>query len=574
MNVLRWLVKALAWLGVTAAVWLVVAGAGVAYIVHRYAADLPDFARLADYQPPTVTRIHAADGRLLAEYAHEKRVFVPISAIPAMVKQAFVSAEDKSFYEHPGIDPVGIARAAIDNFKALGTGQRPQGASTITQQVAKNFLLTNEVSIERKIKEAILALRIGAPHQGPHPRALSQRNFPQSPLVWRAAAASAISTGARRADLAEVLLAALPKAPSTYDLTGRGAGARPPRLRARPAPGRRGDHPGRARGGDRRAAGHRSRDSIDYAGPISSPIRRQLVREFGEDGFYQGGLSVRTTVDPELQAKADAALRQGLAAYDRERQGWRGPLGVVDLAATPEWPAAVAAFDPGFEVEPWRIALVLEAGRGTAAIGFADGSTGSLALADVRWATPELGEGEFGPPVDAVTDVLAPGDLVVVEWVTGGEAGERWALRQRPSVEGALVALDPHTGRVLAMSGLQLRQSQFNRATQAYRQPGSAFKPFVYLAALENGFTPASIILDAPLVIDQGPDLPVWKPENYSDNFYGPSTLRVGVEKSRNLMTVRLAREIGMDKVVDVARRFGIDAPGTSLAALGALMST
>ncbi len=579
MSVLRWLVKALAWLGVTAAVWLVVAGAGVAYIVHRYAADLPDFARLADYQPPTVTRIHAADGRLLAEYAHEKRVFVPVDAIPAMVKQAFISAEDKSFYEHFGIDPVGIARAAIDNFKALGTGQRPQGASTITQQVAKNFLLTNEVSLERKIKEAILALRIEQAFTKDRilELYLNEIFLGRRSYGVAAAALSYFDKALDELTLAEAaFLAALPKAPSTYDPD------RAPEL----ARGRR-DYvldrmlaDGAITQADHDAAVAeplvtRSRDSIDYARAdfFTEDVRRQLVQEFGEDGFYQGGLSVRTTVDPELQGLADAALRRGLATYDRERQGWRGPLGSLDLAAAADWPAAVASFDPGFEIAPWRVALVREASRGSAAIGFADGSTASLALADVRWATPETGPGEFGPPVEAVTDVLAPGDLIAVEWVEDGEAGGKWALRQRPSVEGALVALDPHTGRVLAMSGgFSFRQSQFNRATQAYRQPGSAFKPFVYLAALENGFTPASIILDAPLVIDQGPGLPVWKPENYSDNFYGPSTLRVGVEKSRNLMTVRLAREIGMDKVVDVARRFGIDRGlGTNLAAsLGA----
>ena len=579
MSILRWLVKAMAWLGVTAAVWLVVAGAGVAYIVHRYAADLPDFARLADYQPPTVTRIHAADGRLLAEYAHEKRVFVPVDAIPAMVKQAFISAEDKNFYSHFGVDPVGIVRAAVDNLKALGTGQRPQGASTITQQVAKNFLLTNEVSLERKIKEAILALRIEQAFTKDRilELYLNEIFLGRRSYGVAAAALSYFDKALDELTLGEAaFLAALPKAPSTYD-PDRAPGLA--RARRDYVLDRMLDDGAITRAEHDAAIAEplvtRSRDSVDYARAdfFTEDVRRQLVREFGEDGFYQGGLSVRTTVDPELQGLADAALRRGLAAYDRERQGWRGPLGTLDLAATADWPAAVASFDPGFAIDPWRVALVREAGRGSAEIGFADGTTAPLALAQVRWATPELGQGEFGPPVEAVSDVLAPGDLIAVEWVTDDEGNGKWALRQRPSVEGALVALDPHTGRVLAMSGgFSFRQSQFNRVTQAYRQPGSAFKPFVYLAALENGYTPASIILDAPLVIDQGPGLPVWKPENYSDSFYGPSTLRVGIEKSRNLMTVRLARAIGMDKVVDVAHRFGIDRGlGTNLAAaLGA----
>jgi penicillin-binding protein 1A len=262
-------------------------------------------------------------------------------------------------------------------------------------------------------------------------------------------------------------------------------------------------------------------------------------------------------------------LRHGLAAYDRDRQGWRGPLGSLDLAALgDDWQPALAGFDPGFELDDWRLALVLEAGSSEARIGLVDGSTATLPFATMRWATPELAPGEFGRRPEAASDVVAPGDVIVVEQVTDAE-GTRWALRQRPSVEGALVALDPHTGRVLAMSGgFSFRQSQFNRATQAYRQPGSSFKPFIYLTALENGFTPSSIILDAPLVIDQGPGLPVWKPENYSDTFYGPSTLRTGIEKSRNLMTVRLAREVGMDKVQALARRFGIDRGlGTNLAA-------
>lgn len=563
---LRWLTKAVSWVVVTAALWLVVGGGVVAWVFQHYGEDLPDYASLADYQPPTVTRIHAGDGRLLAEYAHERRVFVPISAIPPLVRQAFVSAEDKNFYSHPGIDLLGIARAAYENFQALGTNRRPQGASTITQQVAKNFFLTNEVSLERKIEEAILAFRIEQTFSKDRilELYLNEIFLGRRSYGVAAAALTYFDKALDELTLAEAaFLAALPKAPSTYD----------PDRNPETALGRRNYVLGRllddgAIGRDEHALARatpietRSRDSIDYARAdfFTEEVRRQLVRELGEDGFYQGGLSVRTTVDPRLQSLADRVLRRGLAAYDRDRQGWRGPLGTLDLAAAGDgWAKALAAFDPGFELYDWRLAVVHEARRGEAVIGFADGGTASLPFSGMAWATPELGQGAFGRRPETASDLVKPGDVIVVEAVEA-EGGTRWALRQRPTVEGALVALDPHTGRVLAMAGgFSFRQSQFNRATQAYRQPGSSFKPFIYLAALENGFTPSSIILDAPLVIDQGPGLPLWKPENYSEEFYGPSTLRVGIEKSRNLMTVRLAREIGMASVQDLARRFGVD---------------
>jgi penicillin-binding protein 1A len=317
----------------------------------------------------------------------------------------------------------------------------------------------------------------------------------------------------------------------------------------------------------------RSRSAEEYAWApfFTEEIRRQLVERYGEEGFYEGGLSVRTTVDPRLQAVADRALRDGLAAYERRYRGWRGPLANIDMAGDDGWQDHLEAFDPGFELLAMQLAVVIELDAEKATIGLSDGTRASIPLSQMKWARREHEDGTLGPAVTRPADVVARGDIILVEAVGEGDA-RVYALRQRPAVEGAVVAINPHTGQVLALSGgFSFRQSQFNRATQALRQPGSSFKPFVYLAALENGYTPASIVLDAPITIDQGPGLPKWRPENYSERFYGPSTLRLGIEKSRNLMTVRLALDIGMDAIIDVARRFGIDRglQGNPASALG-----
>ncbi len=555
------LFRLIARLALTSLVLLLLAGGGLAYLVWRYGQDLPDYRQLADYRPPTVTRIHAGDGRLLAEYAREKRVFVPASAIPARVKNAFVAAEDKNFYRHFGVDPLGILRAVIDNVRRLRENRRPVGASTITQQVAKNFLLSNEVSIERKIKEAILAIRMERAFTKEHilELYLNEIFLGRRSYGVAAAALNYFDKSLDELTIGEAaFLAGLPKAPSRYD----------PERNPEAAYQRRDYVIGRMledgyiTSGEAAAAREeplvlrrRAATEIARADFFVEEVRRRLVERFGEAGFYEGGLSVRATVLPRLQEIADRALRDGLAAYDRRRGGWRGPLGRIALAGGEDWRPALAGFDPGFELLHWRKAVVLETGPGKAMLGFADGATGELPLQGLAWARPRDADGRLGAEPKRVSDVLAAGDVVVVEAAEDGS----WVLRQRPEVEGALVAMDPHTGRVLAMSGgFSFRQSQFNRATQAKRQPGSAFKPFVYLAALEAGMTPASIVLDAPIVVDQGPGLPKWKPANYSDRFYGPSTLRLGLEKSRNLMTVRLAQEIGMERIIDVADRFGI----------------
>ncbi len=572
---------------------LAVIGAGGAlYLLHRYGSDLPDYRQLADYQPPTVTRIHAADGRLMAEYAQEKRIFVPVEAIPKRLIQAFLAAEDKNFYSHPGIDPLGILRAALTNLGHFGENRRPVGASTITQQVAKNFLLSGEVSLSRKIKEALLAFRI-------------ERAFTKDQILElylneiylgvgsygvAAAALNYFDKSLDELTIAEAaFLAGLPKAPSWYN----------PARRPEAAEARRNWVIGRMldlgfidRADAEHALAeplvmrHRAPTEIVTADYFTEAVRRQLVEQHGENFLYQGGLSIRTSLSPSLQAVADQALRHGLMAYDR-RHGWRGPKS--HLADTENWAGQLVALDHSDGLDSWRLAAVLATGAEGAVLGLEDGSQALLPLAEMTWARRAIGDEQLGPEVTATDQVVQPGDVVWVEPLGGPDvtvAGTdvavatsdnaelaRVTLRQPPEIEGAVVVLDPHTGRVLAMSGgFSYAQSVFNRATQALRQPGSALKPFVYLAGLESGLTPSSILLDAPIVIDQGPGLGKWKPANYSGHFYGPSTLRLGLEKSRNLMTVRLAQATGMDRVAEMVHRFGIDR-GMNLnlaAALGA----
>lgn len=540
----------------------VVAAGGVAvWALQEYGGDLPDYRQLAEYAPPTVTRIHAGDGRLLAEYARERRVFVPIGAIPERVKQAFIAAEDQHFYSHPGIDVLGIVRAAVGNIERLQSNLRPQGASTITQQVAKNFFLDNEVSLGRKLKEALLAWRIEQAFSKDHILELYLNEIYLGNRSYGVAAAALnyFDKSLDQLTISEAAyLAGLPKAPSRYD----------PRREPEAARERRDYVIGRmlqdgyieaAEAAEARAEAlmvrSRAPAEVARADFFTETVRRQLVDRFGEEGFYEGGFSVRATVQPKLQAISDRALRHGLTSYDR-RHGWRGALGRIEVEG--DWKARLEAFDPGFELDDWQLAVVLATGAKDASIGLADGGTATLPLAEMSWARRVDGRGRMGPKVQKPSQVVAAGDVIVVERIEG-EAGPRWTLRQRPAVEGAVVALDPHTGRVLALSGgFSFRQSKFDRATQARRQPGSSFKPFVYLAALEDGFTPASVVVDGPISFDMGPGLGVWKPQNYSEQYYGPSTLRLGLEKSRNLMTVRLAMDIGMDKVVDVARRFDI----------------
>ena len=541
--------------------------AGGLYALWEYGRELPEYRQLATYEPPTVTRIHAGDGRLLAEYATEKRVFVPIEAVPRRIIDAFLAAEDSQFYSHPGVNVLSIVRATAQNIMNYFGGKRLVGASTITQQVAKNFLLTNEVSIERKIKEAILAFRIERAFTKDRILELYLNEIYLGFGSYGVAAASLNYFNKALADLTvaeAAYLAALPKAPNNYH----------PITRYKDAVRRRDwvigrmlnegfideDEADLARSSTL-LVHTREETEIADAPYFAEEVRRELIARYGEDRLYGGGLSVRATLDPGLQAIADAVLRQGLVTYDR-RHGWRGPIGRIEVGAG--WVERLEAIERPGGLVPWRLAVIFNVAPEEAEIGLSDGDTGTIPLAEVKWARPWLEGQRIGASIKRVGDVLEVGDVVAVELVAETDEGEAYpeetyGLRQIPEVQGALVALDPHTGRVLAMSGgFSPETSEFNRVTQAMRQPGSAFKPFVYVSALESGFTPATVLLDAPFVLDQGPGLGKWKPANYTNKFYGPSTMRLGIEKSRNLMTVRLAQKVGMERIVEYAVRFGV----------------
>ena len=541
---------------------------GLAFLFYRYGQDLPDYKQLVDYEHPVATRVHAANGQLLAEYAKERRAFVPVDAMPNRVVNAFLSAEDKNFFNHPGLDFLGIVRAFIANIGHLARNDRLEGASTITQQVAKNFLLTNEVSVERKVKEAILAFRIE--------KALSKERILELYLnkIYlgygsygvAAAALNYFDKSLYELSLSELaFIAGLPKAPNNYH----------PIKNHKLAFDRRNWVLGRLFIDGRIS-------SMDLAEAIKQPLvvkeprkteffladyfleetRRFLINKFGSNALYEGGLSVRTSLSPVLQNIADQALRMGLIRYDK-KYGWRGAIGRIDQLDN--WEQQLSSIDRVPGQAYWKLAVVLELTDKTAGIGLKDGTRGVIPLSRMKWAREQLDNRKKGSRVTRPADVLEIGDVVLVERISideieaAGSFDNVFDLRQIPEVSGAIVAMNPHTGRVYAMTGgYSFDMSEFNRATQAKRQPGSAFKPFVYLAALDEGFTPSTLVLDAPFVIDQGYGLGKWKPANYTKKFYGPSPMRLGVEKSRNLMTVRLAQTIGIDKIVSYAQKFDV----------------
>jgi len=559
----------------------IVAAAGLFW---HYSKDLPDYSQLQDYEPPVMTRVHASDGALLAEIASQRRLYLPIQAIPKLVSNAFIAAEDKNFYEHGGLDFTGIARAVMSYAQNYGSNRRPQGASTITQQVAKNFLLSNEVSFDRKIKEALLSLRIERTYTKDKILELYLNEIYLGFSAYGVAAASLLyfDKSVHELTIAEAAyLAALPKGPNNYH---------PFRQRDRAIERRNyvidrmvEDRYISAQDGEKAkkeplAVTQRPTGAHVFAAEyFAEEVRREIYERYGEKKLYEGGLSVRTTLDPKLQVMARKALADGLVRYD-EAQGYRGPITRIDISG--DWGVNLAKVNSLSDIAPWRLAVVLETSDQSARVGLQpirepggaiskERLVGIVPLDAVKWAKPAAGHDRF-KNIQRVNQVLQPGDVVYVE---PGKDANQYRLRQLPEVSGAIVAMDPSTGRVLAMvGGFSFDQSQFNRATQALRQPGSTFKPFVYAAALDNGYTPSSIVIDAPLEIDQGPGMGSWRPENYGGKFYGPKPLRFGIELSRNVMTVRLAQDVGMPLIAEYAKRFGVydDLPPYLSFALGA----
>lgn len=536
----------------------------------KISQDLPDYHQLSDYAPPVTTRLYAGDGQLLMEYAAQKRLFVPENQIPDKVKNAFIAAEDKNFYNHSGIDFIGIARAVLVNLKNFGSGRRPSGASTITQQVAKNFFLSSEVSILRKIKEAILSVRMEQAFTKEHILELYLNEIYLGNRAYGVAAAALNYFGKplNELELEEIAyLAALPKGPNNYN----------PKTKYDNAIARRNWVLGRmqedgyiseeeaeiAKAKPLKVV-DRSGEFVKNADYFSEEVRREIQKEFGEDALYEGGLIVRTTLDPHLQDIATRVFREEIKNYDI-RHGYRGPISHWDDASTYNEKLEKAEYPQGSEKD-WEIAVVTGVNEKEAVIRTKSGALGSIPYELVKWARKNLPEQRIGNTPKNVKEVLQEGDVILVEKISPAEAKKKkvttdsYYLRQIPNVNGGLIAMDPHTGKVLAIvGGYDFKLSQFNRVIQARRQTGSSFKPIVYLTALENGYSPTDLILDAPFVLDQGPGLPKWKPVNYSRNFSGLTTLRQGVEKSKNLMTVRLAQEVGMDKVAAEAKKLGVN---------------
>jgi penicillin-binding protein 1A len=546
------------------------AGAGVAGLaVWYFGRDLPDYQQLANYQPPIVTRVHAGDGRLLAEYATEKRIFVPVKAMPPLVIHAFLAAEDKNFYTHPGVDPLSMLRAGLNDLMHMGSGRRPVGASTITQQVAKNFLLNNQVSLERKVREALIAIRMEQVLSKDRILELYMNEIYLGGGAYGVAAAALTYFNKSLDELSPeeaAFLAGLPKAPNNYNPLRNPDGAKERRdyvLDRMVEAGFLTEDQGKAAEATPIVLRHRDDTEIVKADYFTEEVRRELLTRYGEKGLYASGLSVRTSLDPNLQAIARDALRSALIAYDR-RHGWRGPVTHIDV--TGDWRTRLKAIPlpAGADEVNWQLAAVLGTSSAGASIGLGDGTEGQIAIDDLKWARKELSDAHVGPTPSQVTDVVATGDVVLVEPLAasaprGAKGAVAYGLRQIPEVSGAFLAMDPHTGRVLAMQGgFSYEMSQFDRVTQAKRQTGSAIKPFIYLAALDHGFTPSTIVLDAPFVVDQGPGLPKWNPSNYERKFYGPVPLRVGIEESLNLVTARVGTTIGLQTVADYVQRFGI----------------
>lgn len=568
---MRLFARFLGFLFATGTIVFLIAAVAVAGLVYVFSKDLPDTAQLRNYEPPVTTRMHAGDGSILAEYSRERRLFLPSSAIPPLVKQAFISAEDKNFYTHNGIDLEGVGRAVAI---LLQGGRHVQGASTITQQVAKNFLVGNERNIERKIREALVSFRIEAAYSKERilELYLNEIFLGLGNYGVGAAALNYFNKSVNELTLAEAAyLAALPKGPNNYH----------PFLHRDRAIERRNYVIDRlvADGFVSAADGAKAKaeplgvnprvlsPNTYVAGYFAEDVRRELLERYGEKKLYEGGLSVRTTLDPKLQALTRKALADGLVRFD-EAHGFRGAMNHIDISS--DWGTPLAAIPSLGDVRPWRLAVVLEASDAQARIGLQpareksgevarERETGILPADGARWAGR------------SVRSILTPGDVIYVEPMTGRPG--QYRLRQIPDISGAMVTMDPYTGRVFSMvGGFSFDQSEFNRATQALRQPGSSFKPFVYAAALDGGYTPSSQILDEPISIVQA-DGTTWSPENFEGGHgTGAHPLRYGIEHSKNMMTVRLAKDVGMPIVAEFAKRFRIydDMPAYLAMSLGA----
>ena len=516
-------------------------------IFYHYSKDLPDFSSLKHYHPPAVTRIYSADGKLLEEYAKEHRVFVPISTIPKSLIEAFIAAEDRNFYEHPGIDIFSIVRAAFANIGNIIHHRRMEGGSTLTQQVVKNFLLTSERSLPRKIKEALLSYMISKAMTKEQilELYLNQMYLGKGAYGVAAAATAYFNKSVDELNVAEsAFLASLPKAPSTinpdkhYD---RSIGRRNYVISRMLEDGYITQEVAEEAKKEPITLVKRDKTETVTADYYAEQVREQIVQLLGQEQFYTGGLTVITSMDTKYQKQADISFRKGIREYDRLK-GYRGPIAKIDLK---DWQNALKALPTPSGILEYKVAVILTAEDTSVSIGLADGTKSTIALKEMTWGATNL---------KSAKKMLNPGDVVAVEPI-----GNVYTLRQIPKVNGAFMAMNPTTGQVLALvGGYDFSVSKFNRATQAIRQPGSTIKPIIYLAALENGVKPTDIFEDAPVVLSQGPGMPAWRPKNYGHDFLGEITLRKALEKSRNLVTVRVMQRTGIDKVAEIVNRFGI----------------
>ena len=550
---------------------LLMSGLGLMGVLWMYARDLPDLEQLRNYSPDVLSRVYSADGFVLDEYVRERRIFTPTDEIPDIVKYAFISAEDKNFFEHRGYDARGMAAAL---WTAIRTrGQSVRGASTITQQVMKNFLLDGSREIDRKIKEIILASRVEQVLSKDDILALYMNDvfLGANSYGVTAAASNYFGKSLEELSLAEAAFLAIHlKDPNDYH---------PVRNRERAIERRNyvlremfqngyisetdmavamADPLLTVQSGDFVSG----REQLPPRGYFTDQIRRELTERLGDDQLFGGGLAIRATVDPELQAVATKALRDRLEEYDRALEVYWGPVSNIPAEELIDWQSALSERNLPRDIPGWKLAVVREVGENSVRVGIdgvVDDEDGYfLTVSEAKWARPRLEDGTTGARPQVAADIWALGDVVFVKEILKEDGShDYWSLRQVPGVQGAFVAMDPQTGRVLAMQGgFSYQESSFNRATQANRQPGSAFKPFVYASALDNGYTPASIVVDAPIEVNTGDG--VWRPQNSSNRFYGPAPLRTGIEQSRNLMTVRVAQDVGMDVIAAYAERFGI----------------